>query len=106
MDIRAPFAILHDLWKPPKNSKPDIRAQLDDAAVTSLLIALGIIALAWLFWRNARARLGSLPKRRKQSVAILVLGDVGRSPRMMYHAESFAKHGFETVIVGYEGISS
>ena len=38
-----------------------------------------------------------------RSVAILVLGDVGRSPRMMYHAESFAKLQFETFLVGYQG---
>ncbi|KIJ60116.1 glycosyltransferase family 33 protein [Hydnomerulius pinastri MD-312] len=41
------------------------------------------------------------PKLR--SVAILVLGDVGRSPRMMYHAESFAKLGFKTYLIGYRG---
>jgi hypothetical protein len=38
-----------------------------------------------------------------RSVAILVLGDVGRSPRMMYHAESFAKLQFDTFLVGYQG---
>jgi beta-1,4-mannosyltransferase len=38
-----------------------------------------------------------------RSVAILVLGDIGRSPRMMYHAESFAQHEFETFVVGYKG---
>lgn len=37
------------------------------------------------------------------SVAILVLGDVGRSPRMMYHAQSFAKNGFYTFLIGYRG---
>ena len=42
-------------------------------------------------------------KPRLRSVAILVLGDVGRSPRMMYHAESFAKLQFETFLVGYQG---
>lgn len=41
-----------------------------------------------------------------RSVAILVLGDVGRSPRMMYHAESFAKLQFETFLVGYQGTVS
>lgn len=39
-----------------------------------------------------------------RSVAILVLGDMGRSPRMMYHAESWAKSGFETYLVGYRGM--
>ena len=38
-----------------------------------------------------------------RSVAILVLGDIGRSPRMMYHSESFAQHEFETFVVGYKG---
>ncbi|KAH7921252.1 glycosyltransferase family 33 protein [Leucogyrophana mollusca] len=38
-----------------------------------------------------------------RSVAILVLGDVGRSPRMMYHAESFAKIEFDTYLIGYRG---
>lgn len=103
MDLRTPFASFYKLWKSPKDVKPELRAQLDDAAVTSLLVALGLVVCGWLFWRNARARFNNLPQRRKRSVAVLVLGDVGRSPRMMYHAESFAKHGFETFIVGYEG---
>ncbi|KAF8139828.1 glycosyltransferase family 33 protein [Boletus edulis] len=38
-----------------------------------------------------------------RSIAIIVLGDVGRSPRMMYHAESFAKLGFDTYLIGYRG---
>ncbi|KAF6766428.1 mannosyltransferase [Ephemerocybe angulata] len=38
-----------------------------------------------------------------RSVAILVLGDIGRSPRMMYHAQSFAENGFVTDVVGYGG---
>ena len=39
-----------------------------------------------------------------RTVAIIVLGDIGRSQRMMYHAESFAKAGFNTVVIGYKGI--
>jgi beta-1,4-mannosyltransferase len=38
-----------------------------------------------------------------RTVAIIVLGDIGRSPRMMYHAESFASHGFNTYIIAYKG---
>ena len=86
--------------------KPNLRAQLDGVVGTYLLAVLGLLVCAGLFWRNARARVEKLPKRRKRSVAVLVLGDVGRSPRMMYHAESFAKSGFETFVVGYEGIVS
>ncbi|KAJ6189936.1 hypothetical protein N7519_004844 [Penicillium mononematosum] len=40
-------------------------------------------------------------KRHKTCVQILVLGDIGRSPRMQYHALSIAKHGGEVVIIGY-----
>ncbi|KAJ5169971.1 uncharacterized protein N7500_002754 [Penicillium coprophilum] len=40
-------------------------------------------------------------KRRKTCVQILVLGDIGRSPRMQYHALSIAKHGGEVIIIGY-----
>jgi hypothetical protein len=40
-----------------------------------------------------------------RTVAILVLGDVGRSPRMMYHTQCFADAGFETVLIGYQGES-
>ena len=40
----------------------------------------------------------------KRSICILVLGDVGRSPRMQYHALSFVKTGFSVELVGYGGI--
>jgi beta-1,4-mannosyltransferase len=40
---------------------------------------------------------------KKPSIQILVLGDIGRSPRMQYHALSIAKHGGEVVIIGYKG---
>lgn len=56
-----------------------------------------ISSLLLLLKRSARS------KPSPRSVAILVLGDVGRSPRMMYHAESFAKLQFETFLVGYQG---
>lgn len=38
-----------------------------------------------------------------KSVALVVLGDIGRSPRMLYHANSFARNGFETRIVAHRG---
>ncbi|GMK58428.1 hypothetical protein CspeluHIS016_0504600 [Cutaneotrichosporon spelunceum] len=36
-----------------------------------------------------------------KTATVLVLGDIGRSPRMMYHAESLAKAGWDTYMVGY-----
>lgn len=46
------------------------------------------------------ARRGKIPRdlRRAQ---VLVLGDIGRSPRMQYHALSLAKHGKTVDLVGY-----
>ncbi|EUC35794.1 glycosyltransferase family 33 protein [Bipolaris zeicola 26-R-13] len=41
-------------------------------------------------WKNAR------------SVQVVVLGDIGRSPRMQYHALSFAKHGARVTLIGYQ----
>lgn len=51
--------------------------------------------------------LGNLYERRLKSdwknICVLVLGDIGRSPRMQYHAISFAKEGFIVDVVGYPG---
>lgn len=40
---------------------------------------------------------------RTKSVCIVVLGDIGRSPRMQYHAASFAREEYTVEIVGYPG---
>lgn len=42
----------------------------------------------------------------KISVQVLVLGDIGRSPRMQYHAMSIAKHGGRVDIIGYHGMAT
>jgi len=36
-------------------------------------------------------------------VGVVVLGDLGRSPRMQYHVLSLISHGFEVDMIGYEG---
>ncbi len=36
-------------------------------------------------------------------VVVVVLGDTGRSPRMQYHAHSFAELKYNVTLVGYEG---
>ncbi|XP_032669368.1 chitobiosyldiphosphodolichol beta-mannosyltransferase-like [Odontomachus brunneus] len=38
-----------------------------------------------------------------KNICVVVLGDVGRSPRMQYHAISFAKQGYTVNIIGYPG---
>ena len=49
---------------------------------------------------------GSAESRDSQvvtSVQVLVLGDIGRSPRMQYHAISIAKNGGRVDLIGYQG---
>ncbi|WOO78609.1 UDP-glycosyltransferase TURAN [Vanrija pseudolonga] len=45
-------------------------------------------------------RIETRPSRHR-TATLLVLGDIGRSPRMMYHAESLAKAGWDTYVIGY-----
>ncbi|ODQ67420.1 Chitobiosyldiphosphodolichol beta-mannosyltransferase [Nadsonia fulvescens var. elongata DSM 6958] len=40
---------------------------------------------------------------RRQHAVVLVLGDLGRSPRMLYHALSLAKGDVRVTLCGYEG---
>ena len=49
---------------------------------------------------------GSDPVEFKQgrTVQIVVLGDIGRSPRMQYHALSIAKHSGRVFLIGYQGM--
>lgn len=74
----------------------------DLALSIQLLLAASFILLVYRVFRISRqdVRSGG-PEYR--SVAILVLGDIGRSPRMMYHAQSFANINFQTFIIGYRG---
>lgn len=41
--------------------------------------------------------------KRHKNVCIVVLGDLGRSPRIQYHAMSFIKEGFTVDIISYPG---
>lgn len=67
-------------------------------AVLALLTAAmgGLFIAALLLFRRITSR-PILPR----SATILVLGDLGRSPRMMYHADSFVRNGYNVHIVAY-----
>uniref|UniRef100_A0A1B6DP58 Glycosyltransferase subfamily 4-like N-terminal domain-containing protein n=1 Tax=Clastoptera arizonana TaxID=38151 RepID=A0A1B6DP58_9HEMI len=41
---------------------------------------------------------------KKKNVAVIVLGDIGRSPRMQYHAISLLKEGYNVDLIGYDGV--
>ncbi|XP_045639864.1 chitobiosyldiphosphodolichol beta-mannosyltransferase isoform X2 [Ursus americanus] len=62
-------------------------------AVVAVAVSLLLLLLvSWKRWHQGRA---------KWHVIIVVLGDVGRSPRMQYHALSFLKSGFSVTLLGF-----
>ncbi|KAJ6573957.1 mannosyltransferase [Mycena vulgaris] len=60
------------------------------------------VLILWFTWK-AWAFFKPRNQHSLRSVAIVVLGDIGRSPRMMYHAESFMENDFFTDLIGYGG---
>lgn len=43
--------------------------------------------------------------KKKPVVQVVVLGDIGRSPRMRYHATSLADAGCHVDLIGYTGFT-
>ncbi|XP_038006910.1 chitobiosyldiphosphodolichol beta-mannosyltransferase isoform X2 [Motacilla alba alba] len=62
------------------------------AALWALAAAL-LLLLLLLLWRRRAGGAGR--------VCVAVLGDLGRSPRMQYHALALARHGREVALLGY-----
>ncbi|XDA88955.1 hypothetical protein R6Z07M_018597 [Ovis aries] len=62
------------------------------ALLTLCLFLPPLLLVAWKHWRRGRAA---------RHVTVVVLGDVGRSPRMQYHALSLAKSGFSVTLLGF-----
>lgn len=46
-----------------------------------------------------------LTRMANKRACVIVLGDVGRSPRMQYHALSLAKEEYDVDVIGYSGSS-
>ena len=53
---------------------------------------------------GADSRFGTARSQHEIRVQVVVLGDLGRSPRIQYHATSIAKHGGFVDLVGYTGM--
>ncbi|CAF9935422.1 MAG: mannosyltransferase [Alectoria fallacina] len=68
-----------------------------------LLWLVVIFAISSLVLLNLPTQYGGIigKDRSANRVQILVLGDIGRSPRMQYHAMSIAKHGAQVDLIGY-----
>lgn len=62
--------------------------------IVATLSVLSVVILLALKWRS-EAGTGI--------VSVVVLGDIGRSPRMQYHTLAMAQFGFEVDLVGFAG---
>ena len=74
--------------------------------ISAFVLKYGLKTLGWLASRLCDmipSRYHPPEKPGDNHIQILVLGDIGRSPRMQYHAISFAKHGRKVDIVAYKG---
>ncbi|KAK2592422.1 mannosyltransferase [Conoideocrella luteorostrata] len=74
--------------------------------ISVFALKYGVKALAWLvsaLFRVIPSRYRPPQNPDDNHIQILVLGDIGRSPRMQYHAISVAKHGRKVDIVAYKG---
>lgn len=61
--------------------------------VLALLLVLAVLLLGG--WKRGRQA------GRARHVVVVVLGDVGRSPRMQYHALSLSQNGFSVTLLGF-----
>lgn len=85
-----------------------IELALAVALFVSTVFTFLLLALPSQYVPKASAKVAQSSKGRRSgtgSVQVLVLGDIGRSPRMQYHALSIAKHGGFVQVIGYAGSS-
>ena len=87
------------------NQRRTVRGTIRGALAMSLWTVVTPFALLFCVFLGFRRLRAHLPRRRTKSVAIVVLGDIGRSPRMLYHANSFVAREYKTHIVAYRGES-
>ncbi|KAK2893409.1 chitobiosyldiphosphodolichol beta-mannosyltransferase [Channa argus] len=67
-----------------------------DATCVVVCLTVSIVLVSLWLWRLRLRDAGT-----ERRVCVLVLGDIGRSPRMQYHALSFSKHGYTVTFVGF-----
>ncbi|CAG8704815.1 19651_t:CDS:2 [Gigaspora rosea] len=83
------------------DSDSDYTSSFSESKILVLLVFVLVIfrALSAFLQKQANNVASVLTK----NVTIVVLGDIGRSPRMQYHALSFAQNGWKVDLVGYDG---
>lgn len=104
MILISDWLISPSLIKPYSDAIKHISSVYKYRMIYYILIAflLYILTLTYFFLPSPFLE-GSKFARKNQTVVVLVLGDIGRSPRMQYHALSLSKLGFKVQLVGYKG---
>lgn len=99
-----------DLWSPQIEARPRPYTMseilLPLALAVSTLITIVMVSMPTRYSDSSRILQGNgleAKRRVETSVQVLVLGDIGRSPRMQYHAISIASHGGQVTLIGYQG---
>ena len=82
-----------------------LQALLTVTALVSTVFTFILLALPDQYGAKKLSKSRSQQSSEPVDVQIVVLGDIGRSPRMQYHAMSIAKHGGHVQLVGYVGKS-
>lgn len=66
--------------------------------IATVLTGITVVIVLVAYWLRGRK------DPSKPRICVLVLGDIGRSPRMQYHALSCTKAGFRVDMVGFGGM--
>ena len=66
--------------------------------IATVLTGITVVIVLVAYWLRGRK------DPSKPRICVLVLGDIGRSPRMQYHALSCVKAGFRVDMVGFRGM--
>ncbi|KAB5540350.1 glycosyl transferases group 1-domain-containing protein [Coniochaeta sp. 2T2.1] len=72
--------------------------------LTTLATIVFLLWFSFMYFGPERykyPKASATPDQKRVSVQVLVLGDLGRSPRMTYHALSIAEHGGRVDLIGY-----
>ncbi|CAG8581132.1 19461_t:CDS:2, partial [Cetraspora pellucida] len=79
----------------------DFVPTITESRILILLVIILVIFRAISLYLQKQAN--NVASALTKNVTIIVLGDIGRSPRMQYHALSFAQNGWTVDLVGYDG---
>jgi len=73
---------------------------LSGLSLSWALLPVAVVVLIFVLASGLRGR----DELAHLNVCVLVLGDIGRSPRMQYHALSLSRHGYSVTLIGFLGI--